>query len=175
MGSAFSVFLSFRLSANKAFMNVARHGPFYKHPKLKRDVMTKLNAGENAAKQLNEGLSSMPVDLFLATMIGCSVTMFLADLPKMKNDLAKIPLVKGRSLVSDELCHEFISLSKPQDSEISDKSLQDFVLNCQKRIKAEDYLKTTQADCFNNEGTNFSIPYPGVEGVLHQLEKNDEQ
>jgi hypothetical protein len=41
-------------------------------------------------------------------LIGCSTTLFLMDKDKFKQDLVRIPLVQGNSVIADEFCHDFM-------------------------------------------------------------------
>ena len=86
----------------------------------------------------------------------------------MQNDLANIPLVKGRSLVSEELCSDFIReyyrlpkqlWSSENDAEIrSLNAIGDFVENCQKRNRL---VLHRQNDGLELEEAR-KIPDPGV-------------
>jgi len=86
----------------------------------------------------------------------------------MQNDLADIPLVKGRSLVSDELCTDFIKeynnmppqiwTSKNAAESTSMQAIKTFIENCNKR---ERLVSDRQKN-----GMDFKeaakIPSPGV-------------
>jgi hypothetical protein len=68
------------------------------------------NLQKKKPKQQASDALSIPIDILLSSLlVGASTALFLTDEVKMqKNDLANIPLVKGRSLVSEELCSDFI-------------------------------------------------------------------
>lgn len=173
-GSALAVFASFRASGSVRFMAAARS--VFGWNRSSNRMMDNPTNSSNSQRldkiaTLQRGFS-IPVDLFLSTLIGCSVSLFLTDPNKLKKDLERIPLVSGKSLVSDELCSDFIAQYQQyekSDQIILDEALKNFIFNCQKRIDVETYLKK-QKDNFDNEIN--SIPSSGVEYLWGQINRD---
>ena len=169
-GSAVSLFLSFRVSGNKRIASIVKSVFAYGSKSNGVGGSTR----DDTVQKLRGGLS-IPTDLFLSTLIGCSVTLFLTDFKQLKFDLEQLPLVAGKSFVSEELCSDFISLyqesNRNSTSEIIDQSLQHFILNCQKRIEVENHLKNQVVHTKSNDEKSISIPSPGVEYLLEQIVK----
>ena len=107
-------------------------------------------ANEAEAKSRLLGrLVSIPVDLSLSFLIGCSATIFLTDTDKLQKDISEIPLVKGRSLVADELCGDFVREYKQWDPSMWNNpkiieeahpslgAIRNFVKNCELRGEVE--------------------------------------
>ena len=130
---------------------------------------------ENKIKEL-ESVLSIPIDLFLSTLIGGSVILFLSDFDRIKTDVERVPLVKGRSFVADELCSDFIlqyneSSERLKDNDSSlDQSLIHFISNCQKRNLVENHIRK-QMDYLEGEEENVPIPSPGVQYHLDRINK----
>jgi hypothetical protein len=141
------------------------------------------------SKQRVSDALSIPIDILLSSLlVGASTALFLTDEVKMqKNDLANIPLVKGRSLVSEELCSDFIreynrlpkqlwSSGKNDAENLSLNAIGNFVGNCQKRNRLVLHRR--------NDGLELEearkIPDPGVLQNLSDITSeeaslNDEQ
>eukprot|EP00559_Dactyliosolen_fragilissimus_P007877 CAMPEP_0184865848 /NCGR_PEP_ID=MMETSP0580-20130426/19419_1 /TAXON_ID=1118495 /ORGANISM="Dactyliosolen fragilissimus" /LENGTH=135 /DNA_ID=CAMNT_0027365219 /DNA_START=312 /DNA_END=719 /DNA_ORIENTATION=- len=129
---------------------------------------------------------TIPLDICISSLIGASTFFFLTDVFQMRNDIARLPLVGGRSLISDELCEDFVNeyQSLPRDFWIGDlapseydenlATLRDFIWNCKRRKIAEKSIinKLNDAQLVNHsEGTEISkshvsIPDPGVSDDL---------
>ena len=119
--------------------------------------------------------SSILTDLLLSVLAGISATMFLFDAGKAEQDAAMIPLVEGRSLVSDELCSAFILehekyekkiwTGKQADNYPSIGYLNQFVMNCKKRQNVEKYLRSRSQ---SNLSPHPPIPSPGVR-ILNEI------
>lgn len=163
LGSAVAVFISFRLKGKLLRSGTTSSGHLNNSQKAKME-------------ELKSGLS-IPSDILLSALVGCSSTLFLTDTNQLKAEVAKVPLVKGRSFVSDELCSDFISEFERVSSKEAtslDKSLQTFIMNCQKRKKVENHLKN-QMDYSDDNETYVSIPNPGVQYILSGIEKSGEE
>jgi hypothetical protein len=115
-------------------------------------------------------LFSIGFDGLLSAMVGFNVTLFLTDMKKVQEGFAAVPLVEGRSVVSDALCLDFIktyhmtqakgfdwSKSNYQHSQIS--YIFNFVLNCKKRQAYEEQLRREQG---LDQTQSVCIPSPGV-------------
>jgi len=109
-------------------------------------------------------------DSLLSLVTGFNVTAFLTDFKKVRQELVKVPLVEGRSLLSEALCTDFIKEYNKTQSEGFDWSqshsnmpqIQDisaFVENCKKRQAYEDQLRNEQGLAPNQP---VCIPSPGV-------------
>lgn len=206
-GSAIVVFIGFRVSRKGTFVWSKRNG-FIEFQKWKNVHNNQTTSNVNNAmtnhdhhrknvvvdsrvEELQNGFSIL-TDFLLSALIGGSVSLFLSDLDQFKKDVAKIPLVKGRSLISDELCPSFVQqynnvTSKDMDQlEKMDKEFLEFISNCQKRHKVESFLKEKkrmkhlklgEGDFTINEDDDssedgISIPYHDVEMWLRILDKN---
>jgi hypothetical protein len=106
--------------------------------------------------------------------MGVSAALFLTDEQKLKEDLVRVPLVSGRSLVAQEFCKDFIKeyQSIPSDIWNSRQAMENdamqqikkFVDNCEKRQRLMDIrLKQQALDPIDAE-------YIPSSGVLDQLE-----
>lgn len=115
------------------------------------------------------------LDLFVSVSLGAWGTAFFTDSKKFMKDLSDIPLVEGRSLVSEELCDDFIDVYKAIPKKTWDKyndksvplgAITNFVQNCLRRQMVEkDILDERKA--FGSFGMGSSvkhvdIPSPGV-------------
>eukprot|EP01083_Nonionella_stella_P073529 198928_1 len=137
IGTAITLFASFRLSKFTGALRLQQKGGY---------VFDNLKRNQSKTEQLS-GLSSLPIDLFLSFLAGFSASLFLIDERKLQQDLSQAPLVKGRSLLADELCADFTKEFKeiPKEfwkkralNESSNKgdsidNIKAFVHNCQKR------------------------------------------
>ena len=92
------------------------------------------------------------------------------DKKKLLNEAAEIPLVEGRSLISDELCTNFMKhyATIPQDTWRKHRGTSDaltaiesFVINCQRRQIFEQSLRHERG-LQPGGSARISIPSPGV-------------
>ena len=169
-----TLFASFRVSKFTGSLRKTTSGA-YQFEKLHGKKVE----GGNKPKQTLSNALSIPIDILLSLLVGSSAALFLTDEVKMRNDLANIPLVEGRSLVSDELCPDFIKEyhSKPRNTlENSSKSdqmalraIKTFVHNCEERDRLVTYrqklLSMDRSDASN-------IPTPGVLHHLGSIDKD---
>jgi len=134
-----------------------------------------LSQTENNAEQLNKALS-IPLDLALSLLIGGSASLFLFEKDRAMRDMAGLPLVQGRSLVSDTLCKDFISEHKKMSSQFWDRDHSDFpsldainvfVVNCKKRDSFEKMWR-------NKSGTSAGSPV-AIPGVPLDFDYSDEE
>jgi hypothetical protein len=115
-------------------------------------------------EQLRDRLSqasSVPLDLFLSLLIGTSAATFLADFGQITNDFQNLPLVYGRSVVSDVLCQDMMgAYDQIRDDNVQTddrlRVMRTFVMNCRKRSEMEAFLRQ-QAHLPND--TPVSIPF----------------
>lgn len=135
---------------------------------------------DRRVNELQSGISIL-TDVFISALIGGSVSMFLTDFDKMHTDFARIHLVRGRSLIADELCSDFlkqyneVTLRKPDDLQKMDKSFLEFISNCTKRQKVEDYLRERNTG-FEEASNNVGIPIPleGVDVITRRMQKEQQ-
>ena len=116
------------------------------------------------------------LDVFVSMSIAMYGSIYFTDKHKLMNDLSNIPLVEGRSLISDELCDDFIDVYKAIPKRIWDKydgksepldAISQFVKNCLRRkIVEKELLEEKKAfGSFGIDGDDdkhVDIPSPGV-------------
>eukprot|EP00554_Chaetoceros_debilis_P016710 CAMPEP_0194114804 /NCGR_PEP_ID=MMETSP0150-20130528/21520_1 /TAXON_ID=122233 /ORGANISM="Chaetoceros debilis, Strain MM31A-1" /LENGTH=277 /DNA_ID=CAMNT_0038805111 /DNA_START=166 /DNA_END=1000 /DNA_ORIENTATION=- len=107
-------------------------------------------------------------DAVLAGCFGFTGWVACSDKNKILNEMAEIPLIQGKSDISDKLCGDFIAIHqdiRPQFwNEYSDDTLtaiQTFVKNCEKRKMYERRLRRDLGLGYNdNVGERSSIELP---------------
>jgi len=112
------------------------------------------------------------LDCFISLSMATYGSMYFVDRRRMMDAAGSIPLVEGRSMVSDELCDDFTSLyrSVPQKTweKYDGKSLQldtisNFVKNCIKRKVIETQMLEQRHEFGHlDSSTHVEIPSPGV-------------
>jgi hypothetical protein len=120
------------------------------------------------------------LDIFVATSMGMYGSVIWTDKNKLMNDLANIPLVEGKSIISEELCDDFIDVYRHIPKRTWDKyngksepldAISLFVQNCLKRHAVEKQIlqernsfKSFEANGSDSEDGDIhpSIPSPGV-------------
>jgi hypothetical protein len=112
----------------------------------------------------SEFFRNMPVDILLSLMCGVSATVWLFDPKKLHLNLARAPLLPGRSVVYTTVCPEMIAAHSVIDPRVfvdysEDTTLRTFqsvVRNCQAR---SDFIAKQLA---SNVETPDVIPFPGL-------------
>ena len=120
------------------------------------------------------------LDLFVSLSIGAWSSILFFDREKMLKEAADIPLIQGRSLISEELCGDFLqefqkfnrdtwdpnhpALSGGEGNEVNTSTgftsmVEGFVANCKRRSIYEDELRGEQG---LREDEPVLIPSPGV-------------
>lgn len=112
------------------------------------------------------------VDAALSLSVAASVSWAMTEKDKIRSILADIPLVEGRSVVSEEVCADAISTyynnskqfwhkdrNPEENSTITLKLIEHFVRNCEKRKAYEAELKIQQGLSSTDP---ISIPSPGI-------------
>ncbi|KAL7469470.1 hypothetical protein ACHAXS_009725 [Conticribra weissflogii] len=119
------------------------------------------------------------VDTFVSLSVGAYASMYFLDSPKMMKQASEIPLVEGRSLLSEELCRDFSAefqkynrrtwdpnhpaLSGSSGSGSNESNFKDliegFVVNCKRRSIYEEELRNEQG---LTENDAVVVPSPGV-------------
>ena len=118
------------------------------------------------------------LDLFVSTSMGMYGSAIWTDKNKLMNDLANIPLVEGKSIISEELCDDFIDVYRHIPKRTWDKydgksepldAISLFVKNCLKRHAVEKELLEERKSFRSFEGSDHEdddnhppIPSPGV-------------
>lgn len=123
------------------------------------------------------------LDATVSLFIASEVSDYATDVDSIQNSLVKIPLVEGKSFISEELCPEAMKLYKeyPADFWLRDRTsdklpsqmkrpmlnnITQFVLNCQRRALYEEQLLLQQQrgnnNYINKKKDSISIPSPGV-------------
>ena len=120
------------------------------------------------------------LDIFVSLSAGAYASLFFLDKSKMMKQFSEIPLVEGRSLLSEELCRDFTaefqkydrrtwdenhpSLSGGKHGASDEKSefvglVEGFVANCRRRAIYEEEIRKEQG---LTEDDPVVIPPPGV-------------
>jgi len=111
-------------------------------------------------------------DAAISLSVAASVSWMMTEKDEIRSILADIPLVEGRSIVSEEVCADAISAyyqntkefwrkgrNSNENSAITLDLIQHFVRNCEKRQAYEEELKKQQGI---SSIDHISIPSPGV-------------
>ena len=148
---------------NPFYDTVRRQGPWFPYVKTRRDGTIRFHEGRIIGPFLTA------IDAVLACMMGGVVWVVTTPKVKMFEAVADIPLVPGRSAVSDTLCSDFIENYKripkdlwaPETIQRDDvtKNIKRFVENCQRRQEMERLLRQNAG---LDENDPVKIPYPGV-------------
>lgn len=86
------------------------------------------------------------LDLTLSLFVAAYGSLVFVDRKKLMDDMSKIPLVEGRSLISDELCDDFIDVYRGIPKKTWDTyqgksdaldAISGFVMNCMRRQVVE--------------------------------------
>ena len=149
------------------FDAVRKQGPWLPHVKTRRDGSISYHEGWFLAPCL------ITIDAILACAMGFLVSLVSTSNAKLFEAIADIPLVPGRSAVSDALCTDFIANYKRLPKELwtpnkiqfdnVTKNLKRFVENCQRRQGIERQLRY---DANLDESEPMEIPHPGVPADL---------
>ncbi len=119
------------------------------------------------------------LDIMLSVSAAMYGSVYFVDTKKLMREVSDIPLVSGRSAVSDELCDDFIDVYKAIPKKIWNKydgrsesldSISRFVKNCLRRQKVEKKIieERQEFGSFGIDGdseledVHVPIPAPGV-------------
>ena len=117
-----------------------------------------LNSNNNSNKPgLFLRLLRLTVDAFVSLSVGAYASIYFTDTEQMMKRFADIPLLPGRSLLSEELCDEFTNEFRKFDRRVWDEkngggggggeivdfrsTIQMFVTNCRRRHLYEEELR----------------------------------
>ncbi len=135
-----------------------------------KDPFQKTNASTDNEKGPGILLRSIKfcLDSFVSLSMAAYGSIIFTDQNQMIQDLSEVPLIEGRSLISDELCSDFIQVYRQTpkhvfeaNNDIMMKSIRNFVLNCAKRQTYERELQQWGMTS-NSNNNHISIPSPGV-------------
>lgn len=119
------------------------------------------------------------LDMFVSMSVGAYASLLLFDKDTMMKQASEIPLVQGRSLLSEELCHDFTVEFQKYSRDTWDANhpaltggvrsdnkrseftslIQGFVANCRRRSIYEQELRAEQG---LREDEPVVVPAPGV-------------
>jgi hypothetical protein len=118
------------------------------------------------------------LDVFVSMSLAAYGCAYYTDRAKLMKDLSDIPLVEGRSLVSEELCDDFVDVYKSIPKKVWDKydgqsepldAIGQFVKNCLRRKAMEKELLAERGqsgsssfDIDVDKSKHVEIPSPGV-------------
>lgn len=113
------------------------------------------------------------LDIFVSGMMALYMSAVWTDKKRLLNEAAEIPLVEGRSLISDELCTDFMKnyATIPQDTWRKHRGTSDaltaieaFVVNCHRRQMLEQTLRHERGLQPGGSAQDYhpTIPSPGV-------------
>lgn len=171
VGTSLTLFLTFRISKYTGkFIGFNKSGQMLWENLERKKKLKAAGIFNQQESQMQEGLS-IPSDLLLSLFGGISTSLFLLEGDKVMEDVSRVPLVQGRSLISDEFCTSFMqehskygedfwSQSQNTDRNSNVCLLNEFVKNCKKRRNVENYLN------------NRNIPSPGV-NILNEVAKTE--
>lgn len=180
-GTSLVVFATFRLSKHtgKLVQNTKSSSPHLRYQ------FENLNRNRTTGAQLSD-LSSVPLDLLLSFLVGTSTAIFLTDDEKVKQDIGNLPLVQGKSLLSETLCVPFLEeyqkidpalwKSKEGRNSASLQTIRTFCMNCQKRNDVLNFLSTHRKDEIVDSIQDFEdyfdrIPPPGVLSLYEKVQE----
>ena len=149
-----------------------------------KEIVTQYDPQKHAYKEtLWAKPFSILFDGFFSCISGLSVWMIFMDKQKVFNTAADIPLMKGKSMISDTLCTDFLDEHKRirpdfwrdyKDDSLT--AIQTFVLNCKKRKVYEKQIqKEMNMTTINDEMEDIipSLPTKVPDDIL-LTEPNDE-
>jgi len=116
------------------------------------------------------------LDMFVSLSMAAYGAIIFSDKEDMIKEVAEIPLVEGRSLISDELCHDFYEQYRHYPRQVFEntddvllKSISGFVRNCLKRQAYERQIQQQNQEWStdHNQQQRIYIPSPGVPQDTH--------
>lgn len=125
-----------------------------------------LNRQTNQTQATHQESSSLPFDMFISFICGCSPVVILSNRSKLTNDFAQAPLVPGKSLIYTHMCQDMTDAYNRLDPKAfhgtEDSVLltfQSFVTNCQRRAA---FIADREA---KGEKLPDRVPFPGLSGL----------
>jgi hypothetical protein len=184
IGTTMTLFFSFRVSRHTGKIFIRKKGFSFE-----RVHVAKPGTNVQKKEKMKEDLLSIPMDILLSFIVGCSTALFLTDEKKLYRDIAKVPLVEGRSSFSDDLCTDFIRQynqvprdfwTSRVDEERSERVIDEYgslrmfqqvTLNCKKRQIIENHMRKERGRAKNDP---IHLPY-SVPMIMKKMPNFDEQ
>lgn len=175
------LFLTFRVSGSRRFIQFRetyfRRGltPHKEPAKVKSEEVHRrwqsyLDRQTEEKEEIIRSSLSLPTDIIVSMMCGCSSAAILFDTAKFQKDLVRAPLLPGKSLVHAYMCHDIVQAytdCEHIDSDVfSDakepllRTFQAFAMNCTTRSA---FIERRRA--FGDDRPDV-IPYPGLLGTV---------
>jgi hypothetical protein len=145
--------------------------PHYDSSRRQKNILfPRIKTYRDGSTSFHEGLLIAPlmiaVDLAVSLAMGAAVWFYTIDKKGTFNAVSNVPLVEGRSAVSDTLCADFIEQKKKLPArlwkEYNDDAvtmLRLFIENCQRRTQYERQLRIEKG---LGPDEPVAIPPPGV-------------
>ena len=175
------LFLTFRVSGSRRFIQF-RENFFRRRPTAHREP-TNVKSEEahrrwrsyidrqtEEKEEIIRSSLSLPTDIIVSLMCGCSSAAILFDTAKFQKDLVRAPLLPGKSLVHSYVCRDVVQayadceqLDSDVFSEAKDPLLRTFnafAMNCKNRAA---FIERRRA--FGDDRPDV-VPYPGLLGTL---------
>ncbi|KAL3772258.1 hypothetical protein ACHAWU_005309 [Discostella pseudostelligera] len=127
----------------------------------------------------------LTVDAFVSLSVGAYASVYFTDTEKMMKQFSDIPLLPGRSILSEELCDEFTNEFRKFDRRVWDEknrhvgdvgvgggpvdfrsTIQTFVTNCRRRHLYEEELRKEGGQGGGGMMSDYSGDYPNDEPVI---------
>lgn len=174
------LFLTFRVSGSRRFIQfreryIRRDPTARKEPtnanseKMQRRWQSYLDKQAEEKEEIIRSSLSLPTDIIVSLMCGCSSAAILFDTAKFQKDLVRAPLLPGKSLVYTYMCHDVVQayadyaeLDMDMFSDAKDpilRTFQGFAMNCANRAA---FIERRRA--FGDDRPDV-IPYPGLLGT----------
>lgn len=122
-------------------------------------------AEKNLSKLMPEHLRQLPFDLFLSLVCGISSSIILSKPSKMQQDLARAPLLPGRSLIHQNICPELIRAYSAIDNNVFADNLEDETLQTFQKVTEACRIRTKflqEMQHASREKSDDFVPYPGL-------------
>jgi hypothetical protein len=175
------LFLTFRVSSSRRFVQF-RETYFRKVPMAHREPtsvksekvhgrwQSYLDKQTEEKEEIIRSSLSLPTDIIVSVMCGFSSAAILFDNAKFQKDLARAPLLPGKSLVHTYMCNDVVKayadceqLDLDVFSEAKDpliRTFQAFAINCTTRAA---FIERRRA--FGDDRPDV-VPYPGLLGSV---------
>lgn len=144
------------LSKKESIFHGRNGHPHYESSRRQKNVLfPRIMTHKDGSTSFHEGLLIKPltlaIDATVSVALGCAVWFYSIDKKGVFHAASNVPLVEGRSAVSDTLCHDFIEEKKQVPErvwkEYNDDAvvmLKQFIENCQRRTQYERQLRLDQ-------------------------------
>jgi len=159
------------LAKKESIIHGPKGHPHYDSSRRQKNIMfPRIKTHKDGSTSFHEGLLIKPltlaIDAAVSVAMGAAVWFYSIDKKGVFNAVSNVPLVEGRSAVSDTLCQDFIEQKKQIPKrvwkEYNDDAvlmLKHFVENCQRRTQYERQLRMDRGLA---PETPVEIPPPGI-------------